>query len=363
MAFTPRLSINSPTQMENNPWWYSTGNPFYPDYGLPNCTCYAYGRYAEIRGAFADLPRWDAKDWWDNASAFNRGQTPRVGAVICFSNPRYGHVAIVEEVHANGDIVTSNSDYGTNYFYTETLLVSNGYIPINSPDYVLQGFIYNDALQTFPISDYVVAAICGNFSQESYVNPGVWENLTVPPEPKWNQLNVGFGLGQWTNTDGDTTGRLYQLHQYLSSNGYSDGDGNGQLEYLYEEGVWYNNLSGYSSLFDYLQSTSTDLENLTNQFKLNWEGNHDDTLPIRLSAATQFLQAIQARQNDDPSQYEWISSNTSLEMPQQINNVMCIYFYVNGYVSPSPTPPTPTPGGSSRKKFPIWMMYGYIFRR
>lgn len=45
MGFNPRLNYNG---MLNNFYWYSD-NPFYQsNYGLPNCTCYAYGRFWEI---------------------------------------------------------------------------------------------------------------------------------------------------------------------------------------------------------------------------------------------------------------------------------------------------------------------------
>ena len=49
MAFVPRLSTTDPTPMQGNPWWYSNGNIYYAyGHGLPNCTAYAYGRFAEI---------------------------------------------------------------------------------------------------------------------------------------------------------------------------------------------------------------------------------------------------------------------------------------------------------------------------
>ena len=45
MAFTPRLNDNG---ILNNPKWYSD-NPFYQSgYGMPNCTCYAWGRFWEV---------------------------------------------------------------------------------------------------------------------------------------------------------------------------------------------------------------------------------------------------------------------------------------------------------------------------
>lgn len=153
-VFIPRLSTSSPTPMLNNPWWYSNGNIFYASgYGLPNCTCYAYGRYAEIRGAFAALPSGDAGTWYDNATAFERGQAPRLGAIICWHDPTgvyAGHVAVVEEIQNDGTINTSNSAWGGEYFYTAYRSPPDYYIPYHDGAYTFQGFIYLDSQPTPP---------------------------------------------------------------------------------------------------------------------------------------------------------------------------------------------------------------------
>ena len=150
MPFTPRLSSSG---MAGNPWWYSSGNVYYAaGYGLPNCTCYAYGRYAEVRNAFAALPTGNGGDWYDAATGFQRGSEPQLGSVICYTSPSQqwdGHVAIVEVINGDGTIVTSNSAYGGTYFWTATVDVNDGYLEAwmkpPSRDYVCQGFIYNDS--------------------------------------------------------------------------------------------------------------------------------------------------------------------------------------------------------------------------
>lgn len=44
MSYSPRLTDDG---MRDSPYWYSM-NPFYIyGYGLPNCTCYAWGRFFE----------------------------------------------------------------------------------------------------------------------------------------------------------------------------------------------------------------------------------------------------------------------------------------------------------------------------
>lgn len=73
---------------------------------------------------------------------YKTGQTPELGAVACFldNSGGAGHVAIVEELKENGDIVTSNSAYESTFFYLDNLLKSNNY---NFSGNTFQGFIYN----------------------------------------------------------------------------------------------------------------------------------------------------------------------------------------------------------------------------
>lgn len=115
---------------------------------LPNCTAFCHGRWLEILRAPTRLSRGNAEDWWNNtADGYKRGQKPKVGAVICWRKGRLwnesdgcGHVAIVEKVKANGDIVTSESAYGGERFRTRTYTKKSGYYL--APGYEFQGFIY-----------------------------------------------------------------------------------------------------------------------------------------------------------------------------------------------------------------------------
>ena len=98
MSFTPRLNDNG---ILNNFHWYSD-NPFYQaGYGLPNCTCYAWGRFWEESNASASdmsnkptqLPTGDGGVWWPRAVAsgyYQTGQVPELGAVICFEDANGG---------------------------------------------------------------------------------------------------------------------------------------------------------------------------------------------------------------------------------------------------------------------------------
>ena len=59
--FTPRLTAPSTSSR----YYYSTDNPFYPAYGMPNCTAYAFGRIYELNGSRPNLCTGNAEMWYD----------------------------------------------------------------------------------------------------------------------------------------------------------------------------------------------------------------------------------------------------------------------------------------------------------
>lgn len=151
MTYVPRTNADG---IAGNYKWYSR-NPFYQGgYGLPNCTCYAWGRFWEIgdpnnTGANRPhLPTGNGNQWYGQVVGYQKNSyTPKLGSVVCFGGASPGHVAIVEEIRDNGNtIVTSNSDWNGRFFYMETLQRrSDGKFrhPHRSKLYLSQGFIYN----------------------------------------------------------------------------------------------------------------------------------------------------------------------------------------------------------------------------
>ena len=187
------------------------------------------------------------------------------------------------------------------------------------------------------VSDYVVAAMCGCWKRESGVNPGIWESLVPCAWDYQYEYNGkgGYGLGQWTNV-GTPHGRCYNLHKYVTSNGYTDGQGEGQLAFLVDEGYWSGSSQtkgDYSSLSEFLKSTSTNLNDLVWDFLANWEGVPGNAYSERLEAAKYFLSYIQEHKNDDKSSYSWYSENqyVGFKSSQQMGNVMLIYWWFDGY--------------------------------
>lgn len=206
------------------------------------------------------------------------------------------------------------------------------------------------------ISIYVISAICGNFWQESGINPGIWQGLK---ESSWTSLLVGYGLGQWTNTGGDTHGRLYRLHDWLTTNGYPDNSGPGQLDYLIYEDVWYPRSEyPWKTLTEFLETESTDIAELTHAYNRCWEGIKDDSWDLRVDYAYQCYEYI-SQHKDDSSITTWYTGNRYLSIPERLNNAVLVYRYLNGY-DPGPGPgPSPEPIKSRGK---IWMFVKHVLK-
>ena len=112
---------------------------------LPNCVGYAWGRWLELLGKTPKLSRNNAEDWYGKKDGYKRGQKPKLGAVACWRKGRAGygadgagHVAIVENIAADGTVTFGQSGYGYKRFY---LTKMKGNYSLGGT-YVFQGFIY-----------------------------------------------------------------------------------------------------------------------------------------------------------------------------------------------------------------------------
>jgi uncharacterized repeat protein (TIGR02543 family) len=99
---------------------------------LPNATAYAWGRAFEFTNVKPTLPvQVAAGNWYNSNHGYTRGQTPRAGAIACWSD----HVAFVERVDGNTITIseseppTSSSPNGT---YWRTYTSTNPSNPIRS---------------------------------------------------------------------------------------------------------------------------------------------------------------------------------------------------------------------------------------
>ena len=112
---------------------------------LANCVGYAYGRFNEIGawGSCKYLSPVNAKDFMKYKGSLATGTTPKLGACMVWQDSSYGHVAIVEKVISNTEVLTSESAWGSSAFYTKTRTKgSNGNWGYGG---TFLGFIYNPA--------------------------------------------------------------------------------------------------------------------------------------------------------------------------------------------------------------------------
>ena len=245
--------------------YYYANNPFYQSgYGLPNCTCYAWGRFYELSGSYPSLSLGDAENWYGNTGdGYSRGSTPKLGAVICWrrgatgdDSDGAGHVAIVEKINDDGSIVTSNSAYGSTLFYEQTLNAPNYSF---SSAYTFQGFIYNPVdfstggSTEVPVSkkiwDYLLAKI-GN----PYGVAGVMGNLEAESNLCPYRLQGDFTDGYTTSIDYTARVDSGAVSRYDFVNNGPNGGGYGLAQwtfYTLKEGLydlWKS--GGYSSIGD-----------------------------------------------------------------------------------------------------------------
>ncbi|MFM7028120.1 MAG: CHAP domain-containing protein [Chakrabartia sp.] len=132
--------------------------------------CVTYARAAsgiELRG--------NAQDWWDRAEGrYERGQTPRVGAVMAmpsFAGMRYGHVAMVSKVVSTREILLSHANWSRPGMVERDVLAVDvsekgdwsrvriwhgGSAKLGITSYPVSGFIYNST------PDYRVASKAGS---------------------------------------------------------------------------------------------------------------------------------------------------------------------------------------------------------
>jgi surface antigen len=139
---------------KTNKYYNSNINPYVlAGYGMfqnnGNCTAYAYGRFYELLGSRPKLSTRNAENWWGHNDGYQRGQTPKLGAVVCWrkgqagnSSDGAGHVAIVEEIYDNGDILISNSSWKQYLFKTKVYTKASNYTNGLSSSFKFQGFIY-----------------------------------------------------------------------------------------------------------------------------------------------------------------------------------------------------------------------------
>lgn len=146
--------------------WCINGNPTCPGLNvLANCVGHACARFNEIYAEITGYNGMKYKTLCCNAENFIErakqaglevGMVPKPGAIMCWQkgatlsgNDGAGHVAIVEIVYDNNHVYTSESGYGSSYFWNSHRYNTNGRWGLSS-GYTFRGFIYNPAVKDEP---------------------------------------------------------------------------------------------------------------------------------------------------------------------------------------------------------------------
>lgn len=290
---------------ESNAYYYSDNVFYRSGYGLPNCTCYAWGRWYELTGEKPKVSTNNAEYWWGYNDGYARGQTPKLGAIICWRKGEVnqddgpGHVAIVEQINADGSIVTSNSAYGGSLFYMQTLepgwymgdaYTFQGFIycpinfdggdvtvptPISKNAYLTESEMQNNAIYIYwylsqrGFTLNAIAGMLGNMQTESTINPGLWESLT-------ENLENGYGLTQWTPAT--------KYLDWCEENGLEPSDMDSALRriiYELENGLQYYPTDSYPETFAEFAKSTKSPTYLAMAFLANYERPAEPIQPIR----------------------------------------------------------------------------------
>lgn len=173
-----------------------------------------------------------------------------------------GNKPLADQVSING--YETSSDYYTSLWrYASGASIDYDWIKDNR--YLSESEMQNNAYIFFSImasrgwSLNAIAGTLGNIEQESTVNPGLWQNLTVA-------TGNGFGLVQWTPSTNYT--------DWANSHGYAIDDGNYQCQWLDENtvpsGQWISTLT-YPMSFEEYKTSDLLPETLASCFLKNFE--------------------------------------------------------------------------------------------
>ena len=160
------------------------GRPTDPDCNvLANCSGYSYGRFNEVGqwGFCKYLAPVNAENFMKYAQGCEIGMSPKVGAVMVWqkgptqsSSDGAGHVANVEQIVSETEVITSESSYNGSAFYTKRRSKGDNGKWGQEGDYTFLGFIYNPAVPAFEVGSIVEFAGGKNYvSQNSKIGYSV----------------------------------------------------------------------------------------------------------------------------------------------------------------------------------------------
>lgn len=225
--FEPFLSL--PTDSRENPFFISTSKGGLSHcivrgsggYTLPNCVALVHAEVLEtVSNAVSQakaieieskLCRNDASIYWGYKDEFERGQTPRLGAIACWKGGAKGkgHVAFVTSVDGL-DWQGKASNYSGSAFYSCAYNYSPTYKYRLGASYTFQGFIY----LPYDFSIYATESV-GRSSAREQVKVNI-DNLNVRAKASTSAVRLGYAEPGYYNVISETSDSKYKWYQIES---------------------------------------------------------------------------------------------------------------------------------------------------
>lgn len=194
---------------------------------LPNCVGYAYGRFNEIGnyGYCKYLRPVNAENFMVYKGSLEVGQTPKLGACMVWQkgatlndSDGAGHVAIVEKIINDSQIITSESGWGSSKpFWTQNRAKGDGNWGMNSAYHFL-GFIYNPVINDENNDQSKKEDNMSNSSLVSYTK--ISPNRSTPRNHKIDTITIHCVVGQCSV---ETLGNIFSNSSASASANYGIG--------------------------------------------------------------------------------------------------------------------------------------------
>lgn len=184
---------------------------------LPNCVGYACGRFNEIIGEMK-YPSFNcnAKNFIKRAREYYPGlqiaSVPTLGGILVWAGSEYGHVAVVEQIAADGDsCVISESNWGRprpdeRFWRNRTLYRNTGWACYTG--YTFLGCIVNPAVEAGNVANLADGFSSGGAMTLASFHGKVWPNQekklnTVTYKTKYKEVVTTVTRDTLSHTDAD----------------------------------------------------------------------------------------------------------------------------------------------------------------
>lgn len=187
-------------------------------YTLPNCVALVHAEWLQILSSALSeakaieyesrMCRNNASVYWGYNDGFQRGQTPKLGAIACWKGGKSGagHVALVTSVEGK-DWKGVASNYSGSAFYTCGYKYSSTSRYYLGSSYSFQGFIY----PPIEFSAYATQAV-GRSSKQDQIRVNI-SNLNVRTGAGTSNTRLGYAEPGYYNVISQQKGTSYTWYQ------------------------------------------------------------------------------------------------------------------------------------------------------